>query len=318
MTTHGQPALASDPWITIGITAYREGDWLAECWASVLSQSDDRWDAVLVLDGGADQRTREVFNSLDHPKLRKFEMPSNVGPYPTRNRAFELTKAPYHFYLDGDDQLAHDSVEKALQTFARNPDAAFVYGDYACFGLINEVWQFPATVSAAAVIEGQPVPCGCVYKTSTWKALGGFATELARGNADYDFFIGALENGFVGCHCGGIFYRYRRSDALTVSRTYGRRYHETHETMVRRHPVFFDDRRRRNRFLALGYRRAAVANAAAGDAKLAVRLAWKAIRHGLWRDQGLQIIILEGARPQWAYASMRSAIRFARHLVARQ
>ena len=36
----------SDTLITIGITCYREGDWLRECWESVLAQTDDRWVAV--------------------------------------------------------------------------------------------------------------------------------------------------------------------------------------------------------------------------------------------------------------------------------
>jgi glycosyltransferase involved in cell wall biosynthesis len=96
--------------ITIGITCYSEGDWLLECWQSVLAQTDDRWVAVLVMDGTTHKRTRELFEQLHHPKLRKCAMPNNVGPYPTRNMAFELTETPYHFYLDGDDQLIPDSV----------------------------------------------------------------------------------------------------------------------------------------------------------------------------------------------------------------
>jgi hypothetical protein len=38
-----------EPLITIGITCYKEGDWLRECWESVLAQTDDRWEAVLVI-----------------------------------------------------------------------------------------------------------------------------------------------------------------------------------------------------------------------------------------------------------------------------
>src|SRR5205807_10252332 len=126
---------------TIGISCFNEGDWLLECWESVLAQTDDRWVAVLVMDGGASAQTREIFERLDHPKLRKFAMPENVGPYPTRNKAFELTRAPYHFYLDGDDQLMPNAVRLVLKTFDQHPDAAFVYGNYQCFGSQNEVWR---------------------------------------------------------------------------------------------------------------------------------------------------------------------------------
>ena len=101
--------------ITIGITCYREGKWLRECWESVLSQTDDRWQAVIVMDGGADDATTEVFESLEHPKLQKFRFKENQGPYICRNKAFELTETPYHFYLDADDRLLSGAVAAVLE-----------------------------------------------------------------------------------------------------------------------------------------------------------------------------------------------------------
>jgi len=65
--------------ITVGITCFSEGDWVLECWHSVLAQTDNRWVAVLVMDGGASARTREVFEQLNHPKLRKFK--ESVVPF---------------------------------------------------------------------------------------------------------------------------------------------------------------------------------------------------------------------------------------------
>src|SRR5262245_6352292 len=124
----------AEPLITVGITGHHEGEWLRECWASVLAQTDDRWRAVLVLDGGADPATRAVHDALGHPRLAKHALAENAGPYPTRNRAFAETTTPYHFYLDGDDQLLPDSVAIVLAEFAADPEAAFVYGDYELFG----------------------------------------------------------------------------------------------------------------------------------------------------------------------------------------
>ena len=55
--------------ITIGITCYNEGDWLLECWNSVLSQADERWEAVLIMDGTTHERTQQIFSQLEHPRL---------------------------------------------------------------------------------------------------------------------------------------------------------------------------------------------------------------------------------------------------------
>jgi glycosyltransferase involved in cell wall biosynthesis len=283
---------ASGGLITVGITCFNEGDWLLDCWESVLVQTDDRWVSVLVMDGGASARTREIFENLNHPRLRKLAMPANVGPYPTRNKAFELTQTPYHFYLDGDDELMPNSVALALKTFEQHPGAAFVYGDCQCFGAENEIWRYPRVITEQDVVEGQPAPGPCAYKVETWRQLKGFAKELAKGNADYDFFIGTFEAHLPGYHCGQALYRYRVGHSGKVSDSYKCCYHETHEIMVHRHPSFFSDRKRRNRFLALGYRRAAIANYAAGDFTRAARLAWTACRCGMWRDRK-QLVILQ-------------------------
>lgn len=291
--------------ITVGITCFNEGDWLLDCWKSVLSQTDDRWVAVLVMDGTSHERTRRIFDQLQHPKLRKFAMPHNVGPHPTRHKAFELTETPYHFTLDGDDQLMPDSVELVLNTFECHPEAAFVYGDYEIFGSRSEVWRHPRVVGAEDFVERQPTPGACAYKRRTWEELGGYAIELARGNADYDFFIGAYEAGLRGYHCGTVFYRYRVGHAQ-VSQSYQCCYHQTHEIMVARHPRFFSDTARKKRFLGLGYRRAALANRAAGNSREAARLAWMAFRHGFSRDHELRNALLEGYLPPWMNHSLRS------------
>ena len=140
------PDRAQPPLITIGITSYREGVQLQQCWDSVLAQTDERWLAVLVLDGGHDAETRAVFDSLTHPRLRKVAVAVNQGPYPMRNLAFELTETPYHFYLDGDDQLVPESVALVLAAIARAPDAAIVVGDYAYFDGGSGVKQYPQDV----------------------------------------------------------------------------------------------------------------------------------------------------------------------------
>ena len=288
-----------EPVVTIGITCFREGTALLACWKSVLHQTDERWCAVLVLDGGGDAETEALFDSLTHPKLRKYKMPANAGPYPTRNQAFVLTTTPYHFYLDGDDQLPPDAVGIALTTFEQHPDAAFVYGDYQCFGDSTDIWRFPTQITPAVLAEAQAVPAGSVYSKSVWEALGGFAVELARGNADYDFIIGAIEAGYHGVHCGAVLCRYRVTKTASVSSSYRTTYHQTHDIIVRRHPQFFADPTVRARFLAVGYQQAALANARAGQWNEAIPLARTAVEYGNTTNRYLGLIA-RGSK--WGFA----------------
>src|SRR6185295_19525388 len=101
----------------------------------------------------------------------KYEMPENVGPYPVRNKAFELTETPYHLYLDGDDLLMPDAVENVLRAFAARPEADFVYGDYEYFGPKTYVHHFRRQVVWDDFTEGQPIPGACAYKKALWTRL---------------------------------------------------------------------------------------------------------------------------------------------------
>lgn len=293
--------------VTIGITCFREGDWLLECWESVLAQTDPRWTAVMVLDGGGDAHTRAVFEAIEHPKLCKHAMPENVGPYPVRNKAFELTETPYHFYLDGDDRLPPWAIRDVLSTFAAHPEAGFVYGDYELFGARSEIKHWRPDPTWDDFVPAQPIPGPCAYKKEVWEVLGGYPEELARGNGDYDLLIGAVERGYAGRHTGGVLYRHRVGHERRVSGSYERGYFATHELMVRRHPRFFADERRRRGFLAVGYRRSIRAALLAGDFAGAMSLARRALEAGvggereLWRG-------LAGAGSRAALRAARSAL----------
>lgn len=288
------PEHSLQPLITIGITCYSEGDWLRECWESVLTQTDERWTAVLVMDGTSNARTRAIFEQLTHSKLRKLALPDNVGPYPTRNKAFELTGTPYHFYLDGDDQLLPDSVALVLDAFEKRPQAGFVYGDYELFGERQTVKRFKPAYTVENFVEGVKPPGACAYRKAVWERLGGFAEELARGPADYDFHIALREAGVEGCYIPRPFYRCRKGHS-SVTSSYELQGARMHEIIARRHPDFFTTRQR-DRFLALGYKQAAYANQLAGHHGEAKHLSRRAIRHGIWTNRRLWRMALLGGR----------------------
>jgi glycosyltransferase involved in cell wall biosynthesis len=63
--------------MTIGITAYRESKWLRDCWNSVVAQTCQDWDAIIVLDGGVDSVTERIFDELSHPRLKKIKCLEN-------------------------------------------------------------------------------------------------------------------------------------------------------------------------------------------------------------------------------------------------
>ena len=121
--------------ITIGITTFNEGNYLTEAWNSVLNQSSDKWQAVMILDGGSDRTTQNIFQNIKHPKLIKHSYNENQGPYTCRTKAIELTETDWYFHLDADDLLPKNAVELVLNMINQEPNVMYITGSCEYFSL---------------------------------------------------------------------------------------------------------------------------------------------------------------------------------------
>lgn len=229
------------PVITIGITCYQEGDWLKECWDSVLAQTDSRWEAIMILDGDSDEKTRDIFKRIEHPRLRKFELKANVKQYLTRTLAIINSKTDWYAHLDGDDQLPANAVALIIDAIQENLDARFIFGDCVIYN--------DETLNRSIFRELKPnendldTICLRIARTSPIKKdlffeVGGFAPQLLTGAADLDFWISVAEKKIPWSRADGIIYEIRNRKG-SVSQTRNITFEEIYNTIYSRHPGFF-------------------------------------------------------------------------------
>jgi glycosyltransferase involved in cell wall biosynthesis len=284
--------------ITIGITCYREGDLLRECWESVLAQTDDRWFAALVMDGGADEKTREVFASIEHPRLlKKYTLERNQGCYPVKNKAFELTTTAFHFYLDADDMLPPGCIAAMYRTLEAHPDADHVYGDHRLIPSMHLV-TVPREIRSPFDIFSVGAAWG-LHRVETWRALGGFPDHGNNFAADTDLKISMYEAGAHMYHCGDINYLYRAGRAGSVTSIAYRHAADSALIIIGRHPAFFRDHATRERMLQISFDMSIPANLAAGNRLAALKCVWSAIRNlGVFHRRvfGYMVLVVLGER----------------------
>lgn len=241
--------------ITVGITAFREKNLLNEAWQSVLAQTSQDWKAVIVLDGGADDYTEMVFDNIEDTRLTKIKLDKNLGPYPCRNLAIDNCQTAIYFFLDADDLLAPQAIEKALATFQSSAI------DYLCVGvqLFNSSRilknTIPKPVTAEQLVSSFDYPGLLVaFKKQVWAEVGGFAEVFSRGRADFDFLLSLLESSYKPGFLDEILYYYRQKDTWSVSKSYDTKLGYIHEELVTRHPLTFENKQRKDKFLEHGYR----------------------------------------------------------------
>lgn len=119
--------------VTIGIPAYKAADYIEKTMESALNQTFESIEYLVVDDCGNDG-TIEVVERLknEHPRGEDIHIhynKENLGVGKSRNIILEQAQGDYLFFLDSDDILELDAIEKMVQV-AHAYQTDVVYGSW--------------------------------------------------------------------------------------------------------------------------------------------------------------------------------------------
>ncbi|WP_306319626.1 MULTISPECIES: glycosyltransferase family A protein [unclassified Streptomyces] len=113
-----------DPEISIIIPVHNAMPYLTKCLDSVLQQTIgiQHIEVVAVDDGSTDDSGIELDRfAAQHPEVFRVEhQPASGGPAAPRNRGLELAKGRFVFFLDADDFLGPEALQRLLDAASRN------------------------------------------------------------------------------------------------------------------------------------------------------------------------------------------------------
>jgi len=107
MTTAPQPV------VSIVIPTYNQADLLRDALASVLAQTETRWEAIVINNYSADH-TSEVVATFQDPRIRQIDFHNEGVIAASRNIGIREASAPWIAFLDSDDLWLPDKLEKCL------------------------------------------------------------------------------------------------------------------------------------------------------------------------------------------------------------
>lgn len=113
------------PLVSILIPAYNARDWIADTLRSALLQTWDRKEIIVVDDGSTDG-TLAIAQRFESDGVR-VAIQKNQGGSAARNKAFSLSQGDYVQWLDHDDLLAPDKIEKQVQLLERGGSKRTLY-----------------------------------------------------------------------------------------------------------------------------------------------------------------------------------------------
>jgi len=135
------------PLVSILVPAYNSAPWLADTLRSALSQTWEEKEIIVVDDGSTDQ-TPVIARQFESDSVRVYTQ-RNQGASAARNRAFQLCSGDYIQWLDADDLLASDKIERQMAVVEQYHDnrmlisgawGSFLYRPYQTRFVATLLW----------------------------------------------------------------------------------------------------------------------------------------------------------------------------------
>jgi glycosyltransferase involved in cell wall biosynthesis len=121
------------PLITIIIPAYNYASYIPEAIESLQSQTHKNWECIVVDDGSTDN-TSDIIKQLQLIESRiKYIYQNNQGLSATRNTGLKNADGEYIQFLDADDLIESEKLERQLDFLMQNPQFHIIYGETRYF-----------------------------------------------------------------------------------------------------------------------------------------------------------------------------------------
>ncbi len=242
--------MSASPAVTVVIPCYNYGRHLAEAIESALAQTHGAIEVIVVDDGSTDETATVAARFA--PQVHCIRQ-VHGGASAARNTGLAVARGDYVLFLDADDVLEPDYVERTLQVFTASGDErlAFVYTTMRLFGRESGVTVAPE-FDLDELLVGNYVHATALLRTDAARQAG-YDTRLRQWE-DWDFYLALCERGWTGRLVDAPLLRYRKHgdrnsliDQLRV-----RQQRRIYATLAWKHRALY--RRRR----ALMWRRIAV------------------------------------------------------------
>jgi glycosyltransferase involved in cell wall biosynthesis len=224
------------PRVSILVTCFNLGQYLDEAVGSVLGQTFQDFEILLIDDGSTDPETVRRLDGYVRPKTTVFRTP-NRGLAAARNFLIERAQGNYLCALDADDRLHPDFLARTVAILETDPSLTFVSTRLQMFGVQEGIWPATARCDLPGLLSEDTVITAALVRKAAVVSVGGYDDRMpAQGDEDWDLWITLVERGHKGVVLPDVlFYYRRRHGSMCVDCTTGQTHIDLVQYLIRKH-----------------------------------------------------------------------------------
>lgn len=200
------------PLISVIVPCYNQAEYLSEALQSVIDQTFQNWECIIVNDGSPDN-TREVAEKWCEADSRiKYVEKENGGLSDARNAGIETAKGEWIFPLDSDDKIGKDYFLLVAEKIYENPALKLIYSNASFFGIKEEKWEL-VQYNYTTLLRFNIIYCSAFFRKEDWRKVGGYDIKMRNGREDWEFWIRLLHSdpkNVLKLEYNGFYYRLKQ------------------------------------------------------------------------------------------------------------
>ncbi len=206
----------SQPLVSIIIPYYNCEKYIAETLESVETQTYLNIEVILVNDGSSATSTDYIEKLVKEKPYIQYIYQENKGLSSARNTGARNANGEFLLFLDTDDKIASQYLQKTMDVILLQPNCKLVYSKAELFGVQTGIWNLPQYTTFDRLLQGNMIYCTALHRKSDFTKLGGFDENLSA-YEDWDYWIRLLQNGGEVIRIDEILFSYRkRNDGTSL------------------------------------------------------------------------------------------------------
>lgn len=196
--------------ISICIPTYNRSKYLHDTINSAIVQNDKHFEIIIVDDGSTDE-TKSIVNNFENEKI-KYIYKEHTNSPDTRNRCINESNGEFILWLDSDDLLLPDLIERFREKLEQHPNIDVCYGDIQLIGDVNNIENKIINYKdyyddnddlLRKMMNGNQIPNpGTFIRKKLFSQIGYYNINYKRAH-DYEFWTRAAKVALFK-HIGGI------------------------------------------------------------------------------------------------------------------